>query len=213
MPARKATKKKAASRAAPKRPATSLNTLEQVYVPDRASWRRWLTRNHARSPGIWLVFDRAAHNAKRFPYADAVEEALCFGWIDSTVRPLSATQYCQLFTPRKPKSTWSRLNKTRVAALIAGGRMRPAGLAAIEISKANGGWVSLDHVEALTMPPDLAAALDTVVNARAHFDAFAPSARKGYFHWISQAKRSETRARRIASVVEKATAGKRSRHI
>ena len=213
MPARKATKKKAASRVAPKRPATSLNALEQVYVPDRASWRRWLTRHHARSPGIWLVFDRASHNARRLPYADAVEEALCFGWIDSSVRPLSTTQYVQLFTPRKPKSTWSRLNKTRVAALIAGGRMRSAGLAAIAISRANGGWASLDHVESLTIPQDLAAALDAVETARANFDALAPSARKGYLHWISQAKRPETRARRVATVVEKASAGKRSRHI
>ena len=189
------------------------HALERVYVPDRASWRRWLSRNHARTPGIWLVFDRASHNSRRLPYADAVEEALCFGWIDSTVRPLSATQYCQLFTPRKPKSTWSKLNKTRVAALIAGGRMHRAGLEAIERSKKSGGWESLDHVESLTMPPDLAAALGAAGDARTNFDAFAPSARKGYFHWISQAKRDETRARRVQAVVALAAAGKRTRHI
>lgn len=211
MPARNVTK--ARSRAASTRPTTSRDALEQVYVPDRATWRRWLSRHHATSPGIWLVFDRASHNAKRLPYADAVEEALCFGWIDSTIRPLSETQYRQLFTPRKPKSTWSKLNKTRVAALIAKGRMHRAGLDAIERSKANGGWVSLDHVESLSMPPDLARALDAVTDARANFDAFAPSARKGYFHWISQAKRPETRKRRVDAVVALAAAGKRSRHL
>lgn len=193
--------------------AAGLAGLEHVYVPDRSSWRRWLAKHHAKSPGIWLVFDRATHRPDRLPYADAVEEALCYGWIDSTVRPLSATQYVQLFTPRKPKGTWSKLNKERVERLIADGRMCRPGLDAIERSKANGGWESLDHVESLSMPPDLADALKSAKNARANFDAFAPSARKGYLHWISQAKRPETRARRIKVVVDKALAGKRSRHI
>ncbi len=186
--------------------------LEQVYVPDRASWRRWLSKHHASSPGIWLVFDRATHRPDRLPYEDAVEEALCFGWIDSTARTLSESQYLQLFTPRKPKGTWSKVNKARVERLIAGGRMRPPGLAAIERSKSNGGWESLDQVEALTVPPDLAAALDGAGTARARFDGLAPSARKGFLHWVSQAKRDETRARRIAEVVALVAAGRRSRH-
>lgn len=210
MPAKKSSRK---TTSRPPRPAARRAALEQVYVPDRASWRRWLTRHHASSPGIWLVFDRATHRPDRLPYADAVEEALCFGWIDSTTRSLSTTQYCQLFTPRKPRSTWSKLNKTRVARLIADGHMRPAGLAAIERSKAHGGWASLDEVEALTVPPDLGSALDAERTARANFDALAPSARKGYLHWVSQAKRAETRAGRIAAVVALAVKGKRSRHL
>lgn len=191
----------------------ALSTLEQLYVPDRAAWRRWLGRHHAKSPGVWLVFDRATHRKDRLPYADAVEEALCVGWIDSTVRPLSDTQYCQLFTPRKPKSTWSKLNKTRVARLEARGLMRPAGRAAIAVARANGAWSSLDQVEALTMPPDLVEALARTEGADAGFASLAPSARKGYLHWISQAKRAETRARRIAEVAKLAAERKRSRFV
>lgn len=212
MPARKTTRK-TTSRAARAKPSAPKAALDQVYVPDRPAWRRWMMKHHASSPGIWLVFDRATHRPDRLPYDAAVEEALCFGWIDSTVRPISDTQYCQLFTPRKARSTWSTLNKTRVNRLIADGLMRPAGLAAIELSKANGGWASLDEVEALTVPPDLASALDAVASSRASFDALAPSARKGYLHWVSQARRPETRARRIVEVVALVAAGKRSRHL
>lgn len=186
-------------------------TLEQLYVPDRAAWRRWLARHHARSPGVWLVFDRATHRKDRLPYADAVEEALCVGWIDSTVRPLNGEQYCQLFTPRKPRSTWSKLNKTRVARLEAAGLMRPAGLAAVALAQVNGAWTSLDQVEALTVPPDLATALARTEGAKAGFASLAPSARKGYLHWISQAKGAETRSRRIAEVVKLAVERKRTR--
>src|SRR5688572_39384 len=105
------------------KPASRLSTLEDVYVPTRRAWRRWLTRNHDRSPGVWLVFDRKSSRPDRLAYGDSVEEALCFGWIDSTVRQVDAARYKQLFTPRKPKSTWSRTNKERVERLIAGGLM------------------------------------------------------------------------------------------
>jgi uncharacterized protein YdeI (YjbR/CyaY-like superfamily) len=190
---------------------TGVAALEQVYVPDRAAWRRWLSRHHARSPGVWLVFDRKSARADRLAYADAVEEALCFGWIDSTVRTLDDARYVQLFTPRKPKSTWSRVNKERVQRLEAAGLMRPAGLAAIELARANGSWASLDAVESLSMPPELEAALAKRPDAARNFAAFSPSSRKGYLHWISQAVRAETRAARIAEVVELAAANQKSR--
>ncbi len=195
----------------PRRPARP--ALEQVYAPDRAAWRDWLARHHAASPGVWLVFDRATHRPDRLAYADAVEEALCVGWIDSTVRTLDDTQYVQLFTPRKPRSTWSRVNKARVARLEAEGLMTPAGRAAIEAARRNGAWESLDAVEALAMPPELEAALAADPAAARNFAAFAPSARKGFLHWIAQAKRPETRARRVAEVVAQAAAGRRSRHL
>jgi uncharacterized protein YdeI (YjbR/CyaY-like superfamily) len=195
-----------------KRPRTT-TALDQLYVADRASWRRWLARHHASSPGVWLIFDKATHREDRLPYADAVEEALCVGWIDSTVRPLSAAQYQQLFTPRKPRSTWSKVNKARVERLIQARLMRPAGLAAIARAKENGAWESLDHVEALTVPPDLVAALEATAGASEGFAALSPSARKGYLHWVHQAKRLETRARRVAAVVDFAVARRRSRHV
>ncbi|MBW8769715.1 MAG: YdeI/OmpD-associated family protein [Gemmatimonadetes bacterium] len=198
---------------APTRKPNALDSLEQVYVPDRAAWRRWLTKQHGRSPGIWLVFDKKSSRADRLAYGDAVEEALCFGWIDSLVRGIDDARYAQLFTPRKPKSTWSRSNKVRVERLLAEGLMAAAGLASIELAKANGSWESLDAVEAFVMPDDLAAALAAVPGAAEKFAAFSPSARKAYLHWISQAVRAETRAKRIQEVAGHAGAGRKTRHL
>lgn len=193
--------------------ASKLTSLEQVYVKNRAAWRRWLVKHHARSPGIWLVFDKKTSRVDRLPYADAVEEALCYGWIDSTVRPLDETRYQQLFTPRKPKSTWSRLNKERVARLLEQGLMAPAGQASIDVARANGTWSSLDAVEALEVPEDLAAALAQHPEATRNFAAFSPSSRKGYLHWVRQAVRPETRAARIAEVVARCAANQKSRQV
>jgi uncharacterized protein YdeI (YjbR/CyaY-like superfamily) len=175
--------------------------LEHVYVKSRPAWRRWLAANHARSPGIWLIYDKKSSRPDRLAYVDAVEEALCYGWIDSTLRSLDDARYEQLFTPRKPKSTWARTNKTRVTRLIEEGLMAPAGLAVIEIAKANGSWTSLDAVEALEVPDDLAAALARNPVAARNFAAFPPSSRKAYLHRVSRAVRPETRAERIAFVV------------
>ena len=197
----------------PRAPSRTLAQLEQVYVENRAAWRLWLASNCARSPGIWLVFDKKAARPDRLAYGDAVEEALCHGWIDSTVRSIDDARYVQLFTPRKPKSSWSRANKVRVARLIEEGLMAAAGLAAIERAKENGSWTSLDAAEALVVPEDLAAALARLKGAAANFSAFAPSARKGYLHWISQAVRPETRAERVARVAALAASNQRSRHL
>jgi uncharacterized protein YdeI (YjbR/CyaY-like superfamily) len=195
----------------PKR--TDRASLEQVYAADRAAWRRWLAANHASSPGIWLVFDKKSSRPDRLAYVDAVEEALCFGWIDSTARTLDDTRYVQLMAPRKPKSTWARTNKARVERLIALGLMAEAGLASIERAKANGSWESLDAVEAMVMPDDLVAALAATPGAAERFAAFAPSARKGYLHWINSAVRPETRAHRVSEVAGHAAANRKSRHL
>lgn len=192
---------------------TKLSSLEQVYIASRPAWRRWLARNGAKSPGIWLVYDKKSSRAERLAYADAVEEALCYGWIDSTLRSLDDGRYMQLFTPRKPKSTWSRLNKTRVARLIEEGLMAPAGLAVIETAKANGSWTALDSVEAFEMPDDLAAAFAKNPTAARNFAAFAPSSRKAYLHWVRQAVRPETRAARIAEVVNCCAANLKARQL
>ena len=192
---------------------TAANALEQVYARDRAEWRAWLGAHHSTSPGVWLVFDKKSSRADRLAYAHAVEEGLCFGWIDSTVRTLDDSRYVQLFTPRKPKSTWSRPNKERVERLIALGLMADAGLAAIELAKSNGAWESLVAVEAMEVPADLAAALKRARGAAKNFAAFSPSARKGYLHWIGQAVRPETRAARIAEVARLAAANERTRFV
>jgi uncharacterized protein YdeI (YjbR/CyaY-like superfamily) len=197
----------------PARGGGVLASLEQVYVPDRIAWRRWLARHHATSPGIWLAFDKKASRPDRLAYADAVEEALCFGWVDSLVRTLDAGRYVQLMTRRKPKSTWSRSNKERIERLVALGLMAEAGLAAVERAKANGSWSSLDHVESLTVPDDLAAALAAIPDAAVNFAGFSRSARFGYLHWISQAVRPETRAQRVSEVVRHAAANRKARQL
>ena len=185
-------------------------TLEEVYVPTRAAWRRWLAAHHESSPGIWLIFDRKGSRPDRLAYADAVEEALCFGWIDSLVRSIDEGRYRQLFTPRKSKSVWSRTNKERVARLIAEGRMTATGLARIEEAKRNGSWTALDAAEALAIPPDLEAALAANRKAHEHFHAFPPSAKKAYLSWLTTAKRAETRATRLEKIVRLAAANRKT---
>ena len=196
----------------PRPPSRSLSQLEQLYVENRAAWRRWLSENCSRSPGIWLVFDKKASRPDRLAYGDAVEEALCYGWIDSLLRRIDDARYQQVFTPRKPTSTWSRVNKDRVARLIEQGLMEPAGSAAIERAKANGTWTTLDAVEDLVIPDDLAEALRRTKGAAAGFESFARSNRKVYLYWINQAVRPETRAQRVAEVVRRAASNQKTRH-
>jgi uncharacterized protein YdeI (YjbR/CyaY-like superfamily) len=183
--------------------------LDLVELPDRASWRAWLEADHAGSPGVWLAIGKKGRTRTALTYEDAVQEALCFGWIDSTTQRMDADRYKQLFTPRKPSSTWSKSNKARVERLVANGLMRPAGLAAVEAAKANGSWNLLDDVEDLVVPADLAAALEADPDAARHFAAFPDSARKMALYWVSSARRPETRAKRIAHVVSLAAAGRR----
>ena len=185
-----------------------LNDLEFVEVESQAEWRAWLESNGATSPGIWLAVGKKGNTRTTLTYEQAVEEALCFGWIDSTVKRVDEHRFKQLFTPRKRGSTWSRSNKIRVEKLIAEGRMTPAGLAPIEAAKADGSWSSLDDVENLVVPEDLVAALDTNGDAACGFGAMSASQRKMALFWISSAKRPETRARRIAKTVEAATEGR-----
>ena len=176
---------------------------ERVEVRSRGEWRAWLEVNHQTSPGVWLVtFKRGS--AHYFPYGERVEEALCFGWVDSLARGLDDTRSMQLFTPRNPKSNWSGANKERVARLTAAGLMAPAGQAMVDLARATGTWTALDDVEAGVEPPDLAAALDAAPGARRHWDAFPPSARRGLLGWLVTAKTSQTRARRIAEIVTRA---------
>lgn len=159
---------------------------------------------------MWLVFRKG--DARQLTYADSVEEALCFGWIDSLMRPINERTYMQLFTPRKPKSNWSALNKQRVEMLLARKRMAAAGLKAVAVAKDNGSWTRLDAVEAMIIPPDFARALNANRKARAFFDAQSPSNRKGILYWINGVKSAEKRAERIAHAVAQAAKGLRPAH-
>lgn len=184
--------------------ASALDSLPTFYPRTRTEWRQWLLENHAAAPGIWLIQFRKGSGEPTVTYDEAVEEALCFGWIDSKPGRIDERSHKLLFTPRKPKSVWSKVNKQRLEKLAAANLLMPAGLAAIDRAKANGSWTSLDEVEELVVPADLRAALDANPAAAAHFAAFSRSATKALLQWISAAKRPETRAARIAQTVAEA---------
>jgi uncharacterized protein YdeI (YjbR/CyaY-like superfamily) len=191
--------------------ASLRDRYEKVQAKDRAEWRKWLQKHHTTSPGIWLVFFKKISGKPTVSYIDAVEEALCFGWIDTTMNPIDEESYMQLFTPRKPKSGWAKTNKDRVERLIAEGLMTAAGFASIETAKQNGSWTALDDVEAGVMPADLEKALKATKGAMAGFRKFSPSGQKYLLYWLNGAKREETRAKRIREIVAGAVAGKNPR--
>jgi uncharacterized protein YdeI (YjbR/CyaY-like superfamily) len=180
------------------------------HPPELAAWRAWLVANHDRARGVWVATWRKASGRDPVPYVDLVEEALCFGWIDSTTSTLDDDRGLQLMTPRKPKSSWTRLNKDRCAAMEAQGRMTDAGRRAIAVAKANGWWMLYDTVEDLIEPDDLTAALDASPAARTAWDGFPPSARKQMLWSIVSAAKAETRASRIAKIVSEAAQGRRA---
>jgi uncharacterized protein YdeI (YjbR/CyaY-like superfamily) len=176
----------------------------RVEPRNRTEWRRWLARHHAAPSGVWLVYPKKSAGLPGPTYDEAVEEALCFGWIDSRVRPLDGQRRLQWFSPRRPGSIWSALNKARVARLLEAGLMAPAGLAKIEAAQADGSWEILDRVESLAIPEDLAAALAGAPQAAAGFAALPASLQKQHLYSVLSAKRAATRAARVAAVVEAA---------
>lgn len=183
---------------------------DRVHPGSRARWRQWLEAHHTQTHGVWVVFWRKASGHPDMTYDEAVEEALCFGWIDSKPRALDADRTQLWFAPRKPGSGWSGPNKRRIERAIAADRMAPAGLEKVNAAKADGSWHLLDAVEALEIPPDLAAAFTQHPGAALNFSKFPPSARRGILEWITQAKRPDTRARRIATTAELAGRGERA---
>jgi uncharacterized protein YdeI (YjbR/CyaY-like superfamily) len=182
-----------------------------VYHPaDLAAWRAWLAASSDTARGVWVVSWRKASGRAPVAYEDLVEEAICFGWIDSTVNVLDEDRGLQLMTPRRPRSGWTRLNRQRAAALEVAGRMTEAGRRVVEAAKANGSWTLYDTVEDLAEPDDLAAALDADRTARAAWDGFPPSARKQMLWWVVSARTPQTRANRIAKIATAAADGRRA---
>jgi len=180
------------------------------HVESRAQWRAWLSDQHAVASGVWLCSWKAVTGRVACPYPDQVEEAICFGWIDSTASTLDEDRSLQLFTPRRPKSSWTRLNRRRVADMEAAGLMTEAGRAAVEIAQHNGWWAIYDQVEDLIEPPELVLALDADPAARASWDGFPPGARKMMLWWVVSAAKAETKARRAATIAERAARGERA---
>jgi uncharacterized protein YdeI (YjbR/CyaY-like superfamily) len=171
-----------------------------IQPASRAEWRAWLAENHATSAGVWLITWKKQAARPTVVYEEAVEEALCFGWIDGVVNRVDDERTKEWFAPRRAKSTWARTNKERVARLETAGLMTEAGRAAIVIAQANGSWNSLDGIDAIVIPDDLAAAFAARPGARGHFDASSASVRRSALAWVYGAKRPETRAARVEQV-------------
>ena len=173
-----------------------------IHPLTRAEWRKWLEENHLREQGIWLIAYKKATGKPRMEYVDWVEEALCFGWVDSKPGKLDEERSMLWFAPRKRGSSWSGLNKERVDKLTAAGLMAPTGLEKVEAAKIDGSWNALDGVENLEIPEDLQAALDATPPAGDHFTAFPRSVKRAILEWINSAKKMETRASRVEETAQ-----------
>jgi uncharacterized protein YdeI (YjbR/CyaY-like superfamily) len=180
------------------------------HAKNGVAWRKWLEENHAQASSVWLIIYRKGSDIPSVYYDEAVDEALCFGWIDSKPNQRDDESYYQFFSKRNPKSNWSRVNKNKVAKLIAENRMAPAGLAMVEVAQQSGSWTALDEVENLVVPPVLQKSFDENRPAFDYWNAFPPSARRGILEWILNAKRPETRQKRIDETVSMAAQGLRA---
>jgi uncharacterized protein YdeI (YjbR/CyaY-like superfamily) len=185
----------------------AIDTADTLIASDRAAWRAWLEEHHSSRAVVWLLLGKKAMEQPGVAYDEAVEEALCWGWIDGLTKRWDEQRYAVRFTPRKPRSVWSESNVARVERLIAEGRMTPAGMALVDEAKRLGTWDQAASGRLDTTPADLLAALRAVPTALAQWDAWATTPRRQYTYWVLDAKREETRARRVAEVVRRCAAG------
>ncbi len=182
----------------------------EVFHPASAKeWRQWLKKNHRAKQSVWISYYKKQANLPTVTYSEAVDEALCFGWIDSTRVSVGNDQFKQFFCKRKPNSVWSKINKAKVEKLIEEKKMMPAGLESIKIAKANGSWSILDEVEELKIPADLIKAFRKHAGAKAYFNSLSRSVKKMLLQWLVLAKREETRAKRVEEIAVNAAAGAR----
>jgi uncharacterized protein YdeI (YjbR/CyaY-like superfamily) len=176
------------------------------YCPsNKEQWRNWLKKNHLTKESIWLIINKKGSPTPNLNWSEAVDEALCFGWIDSTKKSIDSEKYMQYFCKRKPNSNWSKINKDKVKTLIEQGLMDEAGYKSIEIAKENGSWSNLDKVEALVIPEDLKEKFANYQGSMEYFDSLSKSAKKILLYWVISAKRKETRKKRILEIAENAS--------
>ncbi len=185
----------------------SPNGKEVLTPSSRADWRSWLASNPDRQEGLWIVYRKKSSSLAGPAYDDLVEEALCFGWIDSQSRRVDDDRMMQWFSPRRKGGLWSALNKDRIERLVREGLMTEVGQAVIDAAKADGSWSQTDEVDALVVPPDLQTALDAAAEAKVAYQALPDSAKKQYLWWIYTAKRPATRAGRIEETIRKLSSG------
>ena len=185
--------------------------IPELYFKTPTQWREWLHTNHNSYSGIYLIFYKVENKEASMRWEEAVKVALCYGWIDSTVKSLGNGKRRQYFTPRKQKSVWSALNKKYIKTLKSSNLMQQSGLDSIKIAKENGSWTALDDVENEVIPKELQIAFNNVPTAFNNYKNFAPSYRKGYLYWLNQAKRQTTREKRITEIIRLCEVNKKGR--
>ena len=189
------------------------NEIQIFYPESLADWRTWLDANHHVERAVWLVFYSKSSGKATLTWSEAVDVALCFGWIDSKKVKAGDGSSHQFFSPRKSKSTWSKINKAKVDMLIKNGLMAEAGYRSIEVAKQNGSWNMLDEVEELVVPEDLAEKLNINSDAYDFFQNSSKSVKKAILQWIVLARRPETRQKRIDEIVDFALKKQNPRHL
>ena len=182
-----------------------MKDTEEYCPSDKKDWRKWLELNHKKKNSVWLIFYKKKSPNHNLSWSESVDEALCFGWIDSTTRTIDNEKYKQYFSKRKAKSNWSKVNKNKVKTLISQGLMKEEGYKSIEIAKENGYWTILDEVEELIIPEDLKKELSNRIEGNEYFNSLSNSDKKILLYWVVSAKRKETREKRILEIVENAS--------
>lgn len=182
--------------------STEKKDIETFYPASRKEWRLWLKKHHRAKPSIWLVYYKKASGIPSISWSEAVDEALCFGWIDSTKKTLDEEKFIQLFSKRKIRSTWSQINKNKVKQLIEDGLMTEAGLASIKAAKENGSWTILDAAATLKLPKDLEKEFKTQPGSKDFFLSLSKSTKKSILQWLLLAKRPETRQKRLSEIAQ-----------
>lgn len=175
--------------------------LDTFYPKSQQEWREWLAKNHLSKHSVWVVFYKKASKVPTISWSEAVDEALCFGWIDSVKKSIDKDSSIQYFSKRKAVSTWSKINKEKIKQLTEKGLMMPAGIKCVEIAKQNGSWTIFDNAEALILPKDFEQKLNTVPEAKDYFFSLSKSMKKNILQWLVLAKREETRQKRIDEVI------------
>ncbi|MDC6388438.1 YdeI/OmpD-associated family protein [Maribacter sp. PR1] len=182
-----------------------MKEAKEICPRSREEWRDWLELNHKEKDAIWLVFYKKGTPNFNLSWSESVDESLCFGWIDSTIKTIDNERFKQYFSKRKPKSNWSKVNKDKVKMLIDQSLMKEAGYKSIEIAKENGSCTILDTVERLEIPEDLEQELRRQKGAMKYFESLNKSSKKGLLYWVASAKRDDTRNKRISEIVENAS--------
>ena len=182
-----------------------MKDVEDYCPSGKQDWRKWLELNHKKKDAVWLIFYKKKSPNHNLSWSESVDEALCFGWIDSVKRTIDTEKYQQYFSKRKAKSNWSKINKDKVKILIEQGLMKEEGYKSIEIAKKNDSWTILDEVEALVIPEDLKGEFENYKGSMEYFDSLSKSAKKILLYWVISAKRKETRQNRILEIAENAS--------